>query len=110
MIEADNPAILLVEDDVNDVFFLNYAFDKAMISNPVVPVGTGQQAIDYLIGKNEYGNRARFPLPSLILLDLNLPKSHGIEVLRWKASRPDLDSIKVVILTSSRNQRDIEEC
>src|SRR5712671_3800064 len=107
---AGNHPILVVEDDVNDVFFLKYAFDKAEIKNPVMVVGNGQQAIDYLSGRRDYSDRKRFPLPGLILLDLNLPIMPGMDVVKWKHEQPKLSAIPLVILTSSRNEEEVEEC
>lgn len=103
-------AILLVEDDENDVFFLKHAFETAGIVNPVLVVPDGQQAIDYLTGAGVYADRNRFPIPFLILLDLKLPIRVGIDVLRWIHEQPELQTLLVVVLTSSADQKDVEEC
>jgi CheY-like chemotaxis protein len=105
-----NDTILLVEDDENDVFFLKYAFENAGITNPLQVVHDGQAAVDYLAGANQYADRSRFPLPSLVLLDLKLPLKMGLDVLRWIHDQPHLRSLLVIILTSSADTRDIEEC
>jgi len=101
--------ILLVEDDQNDVFFIQYAFEVANITNPLQIVGDGQQAIDYLRGAGKYADRSRFAFPSLVLLDLKLPYVHGFEVLRWTRQQPSLNEVSVVVLASSPEERDLQK-
>jgi CheY-like chemotaxis protein len=108
MASADE-TILLVEDDQNDVFFLQYAFQEAGITNPLQVVTDGQQAIDYLQGQGRYADRNRFPFPCLVLLDLKLPVKMGLDVLRWVQSQTQLQSLLVLVLTSSCNVRDVNE-
>ena len=100
--------ILLVEDEENDVFFMKYAFKEVGILNPLQVAQDGQEAIDYLSGRGEYADRARFPLPCLTLLDLKLPRVMGLEVLKWVRAQPGLKTLLVIILTSSRLRPDIE--
>lgn len=101
--------ILLVEDDPNDVFFLQYAFEQAGIRNPLHPVEDGQHAIDYLAGNGKYSDRAKFPLPCIVLLDLKMPGVSGLDVLRWIKEQPHLASILVIVLTSSKDINDVYE-
>ena len=75
-------AVLYVEDDDNDALFMRKAFEKAGISNPLHIVHDGQEAIDFLAGNGKFVDRQQYPLPCLVLLDLNLPKKPGLEVLR----------------------------
>ena len=84
--------ILQVEDDENDVFFLKRAFKEAGILECLRVVTDGQEAIDYLSGTGEYADRARFPLPTLVLLDLKLPRKTGFEVLEWVREQPCFSS------------------
>ncbi len=105
---AEKP-ILVVEDDENDVFFLKHAFETAGIANPVHVVADGQQAIDYLAGKGPCADRARFPLPCLVLLDLKLPVLAGLDVLRWIRQRPALQTLLIIVLSSSSAFQDIDE-
>jgi two-component system response regulator len=105
----DQRPILLVEDDPNDVFFLQYAFEGAGVTEPMRVVADGQKAIDYLAGAGEYANRAQYPVPSLVLLDLKLPSKPGLEVLRWIRSQPGMEGLLVVVLTSSKNPSDIAD-
>ena len=101
--------ILLVEDDPNDVFLMKRALKSAEITNPLKIAEDGQEAIDYLVGTGQFGNRAEFPIPNLIFLDLKLPYKNGFEVLEWIRRQPSLDSTLVVVLTSSSEERDIKE-
>jgi CheY-like chemotaxis protein len=101
--------ILLVEDDANDAFFLRYAFESAGITNLLNVVSDGQQAMDYLAGTGPYADRAKWPFPLLVLLDLKLPEMPGLEVLRWIREQPALRKLVVIILSSSRESRDIEK-
>ena len=83
--------ILQVEDDPNDVFFLQHAMKKAGVANPVQVATDGQQAIDYLRGVGKFADRKKFPLPCLILLDLKLPHVMGLDVLKWIRQQPGHD-------------------
>ena len=100
--------ILLVEDDANDVYFMKRAARKAGILDSLHVAQDGQEAMDYLRGFGEYADRQRFPLPSLVLLDLKLPRVMGFEVLKWIRQQPALKSIIVIILTSSQEQPDVD--
>ena len=102
-----HPAILVVEDNPDDVMLLQRAFRKANLMNPVRVVADGQAAVDYLQGKAPYNDRAEYPLPALVLLDLKLPKRTGHEVLNWIREQPGLRRIPVAMLTSSRESPDI---
>jgi CheY-like chemotaxis protein len=84
------------------------AFARAGVSRPVIVVSDGQQAIHYLAGQGAYTDRAQYPLPCLVLLDLNLPVKSGLEVLAWKAAQPALASVPVVVVTSSNQRVDFE--
>jgi len=98
--------ILLVEDDANDILLLQRAFAKAQLADPL-HVSDGEEAIAYLAGKGRYADRARFPLPVLMLLDLKLPRKSGLEVLDWLRRQPGLGRLAVVVLTSSEERRDV---
>ncbi|MGI8965623.1 MAG: response regulator, partial [Limisphaerales bacterium] len=99
----NNPNIILhVDDDPNDVFLIGRAFLKANVSSALEVVNDGEQALAYLSGEAEYSDRARHPLPSLVLLDLKLPRKPGMEVLAWIRSHPELKRLPVVVLTSSK--------
>jgi CheY-like chemotaxis protein len=83
------------------------AFEKAYVLNPLQVVADGEKAIAYLKGQGSYRNRAEYPLPSLVLLDLKLPKLDGFEVLKWIRAEPGLRNLPVIVLTSSEQIRDV---
>lgn len=100
------PTILLVEDNDDDVFAMQRALRKAKIAHPLQVVTDGQKAIDYLSGNGTYTDRAYYPLPSLIFLDLKLPYVDGFEILTWLRQQPNLRDVAVVVLTSSAEEID----
>lgn len=100
--------ILLVEDEPNDVFLIERAFRKCDFQHCLQSVYDGEQAVEYLGGVREFADRHKFPVPSLILLDLKLPRRSGLEVLAWLRSRHDsLKRLPVVVLTSSKQSSDV---
>lgn len=99
--------ILYAEDDENDVFLVRRAFKQAAVERPLQVVIDGQSAIEYLSGASQFADRERFPLPGLFLLDLNLPRKSGLDVLQWIRSTPELRSLPVIMFTSSSQERDI---
>lgn len=105
--DLKNTAILLVEDEENDILLIQRAFRKAKLSNPVHIVRDGEQAIAYLRGDGAYADRLESPLPTMILLDLKLPRASGHEVLKWLRTQAALRRIPVVVLTSSRESTDV---
>lgn len=101
--------ILLVEDNSTDILFIQRAFKKANVLNPIRVVRDGDAAVDYLSGKGSYGDRTQYPLPALILLDLKLPRRNGLEVLGWLKQQELIKRIPVVVLTSSQEDIDIDQ-
>jgi CheY-like chemotaxis protein len=102
--------ILLVEDNPRDVKLTMRAFQKARITNPVHVVGDGVEALDFLFATGSYAHRWEDRHPKVILLDLNLPKINGLEVLRRIKADRHTQHIPVIILTVSNWDRDINEC
>ena len=98
--------ILLVEDSANDVALSLAALEEIHLANEVVVVRDGQQALDFLYRRGEFAGRTDGN-PAVVFLDLKLPKVDGIEVLTKVKSDPELKSIPVVMLTSSREERDL---
>ena len=98
--------ILLVEDNSNDLELTLNALQKHNLANQVVVVRDGAAALEYLYGEGEFSNRDGGN-PAVVLLDLKMPKVDGMEVLRRVKSDPNLKSISIVILTSSREERDL---
>lgn len=100
--------ILLVEDNPNDAEMTLEAFAECKLANEVVVMRDGQEALDYLLHQGDYAER-QCGNPAVILLDLKLPKINGMEVLRRIKGDPVLKTIPVVIMTSSREERDVTE-
>ena len=100
--------ILLVEDDSNDILFMQRAFRRSKLENPIQVVRDGDEAVAYLAGSGDYADRNLYPLPGMILLDLKLPRRSGLEVLEWLRQQPIIKRIPVVILTSSKENIDID--
>ena len=100
-----NAVILLVEDNPDDVMFTRRAFAKNNIKNEVVVASDGAQALELLLPDN--GEPAL--RPALVLLDVNLPKVNGLEVLRRIRSDPRTQALPVVVLTTSNEERDVIE-
>jgi CheY-like chemotaxis protein len=98
--------ILLVEDDDHDVFFLRRALLKARPDLSLHVVTDGEQAMDYLDGRRNYADRAMYPLPSVMFLDLKLPYFNGFQVLEHLRGIPALAHTPVFVLTSSAEDRD----
>ncbi|ATC63137.1 two-component system response regulator [Nibricoccus aquaticus] len=101
--------ILLVEDEPTNVFFFQHAASKAGVTNPVQVAKDGQEAIDYLEGVGEFGDRLKYPLPGLVVLDLKLPRLTGFEVLKKIRAASALRRLIVVMLTSSASEEDINK-
>ena len=104
---VSNQPILLVEDDENDVMLLQRAFRRAAIVNPLQVVRHGDDAVAYLEGTGEFADRQLHPLPVLMLLDLKLPRRTGLEVLQWVKERAGVKKIPIIVLTSSKNDDDV---
>ena len=96
--------VLLVEDDPGDVLLIREAFDFNKVHNNLNVVSDGEQALDYLRGTGDYSGRIR---PDLVLLDLNLPRKDGREVLAEVKTDPDLRTIPIVVLTTSEAEEDV---
>jgi CheY-like chemotaxis protein len=99
--------VLLVEDDLNDIFLVKRAFKKAQIPNPLQVVTDGVEAIRYLQGEGRYADRQLHPLPSLIVMDIKMPRKTGFEVLDWIKSDGVLRRLPVIIVSSSDQTEDI---
>jgi CheY-like chemotaxis protein len=107
---TDTTTFLLVEDDPNDVFFVEREFERTSRHLRLLHVGDGESAVRYLEGDGECAERETHPLPNVILLDLNMPGLNGFDFLEWLHSESpgDLRLIPVVVLSSSSLQEDIK--
>jgi CheY-like chemotaxis protein len=101
------PIILHVEDDPNDVLLVELAFKKAALSCVLNVVNDGEEAIQYLSATEANDDGQRNPVPTLLLLDVKLPRRSGMEVLAWIRGRDDLRRVPVVMLTSSNQPSDV---
>ena len=98
--------LLLVEDNEDDVFLMQRAFEKSKLTLPMRVICDGQEALDYLRGVGQYSDRQKCPLPAAIFLDLKLPYIHGFEILKWIRQDAATRHIPVYVLTSSLEERD----
>lgn len=99
--------ILLVEDDLIDIEMTGRVFAKRGLKNVLTVVRNGEQALDYLYHRGPFEDFAAFPRPEIILLDLNLPRIEGTEVLRQIKQDAHLRSIPVIMMTTSQREEDI---
>jgi len=97
--------ILLVEDNPDDIELTERAFKRSRLCNKIITRRDGQEALDYLFGQDDDGQDN--PLPDVILLDLNMPRVNGLEVLQKMRSSVRTRSVPVVVLTTSDEQRDV---
>ncbi len=99
--------ILVAEDDTTDAFFLQRAFKRTGIPITLHFVRDGQEVLDYLQGEGKFADRQTHPLPQLVLLDLNMPRLDGFDVLKWVRQQPQLSRLVIVIFSASDEARDI---
>ncbi|MBI3877423.1 MAG: response regulator [Verrucomicrobia bacterium] len=104
--ESDD-VILLVEDNSNDVMLLQRAFTKVGLATALHVASDGEEAVAYLSGTGAFADRAQHPLPTVMFLDLKLPKKSGHEVLEWLRAQPALRRLPVVVLSTSQQPADI---
>ena len=106
-VDMKHSPILLAEDNDDDVFFVQRAFSTVHLSSPLQVVRDGEQVLAYLKGHGEYADRQRYPFPTLLLLDIKMPRMNGFETLSAIRQDPELKRLVVVFLTSSRLQCDV---
>lgn len=99
--------ILMADDDPDDRLMTQEAFAECRVANPLLFVNDGEELMDYLRRRGDFADEQRYPLPGLILLDLNMPRRDGREALREIKSDPALRGIPVVILTTSKAEEDV---
>lgn len=100
--------ILYAEDEETDVYLFRMALKKCGKDHKLIHVADGQETMDYLSGEGVYSDRATYPLPNLLLLDLKMPRASGLEVLEWLRAKGAFNDVPAVMLTSSDHPSDIE--
>ncbi|HSS75820.1 MAG TPA: response regulator [Thermoanaerobaculia bacterium] len=110
MPETLSQPILLVEDSPEDFETTERAFRRSGLKNPIFRCADGDEALDYLRHRGRYAEPEKAPRPGVILLDLNLPGTDGREVLAEIKHDPLLKQIPVIVLTTSKDERDVEAC
>jgi CheY-like chemotaxis protein len=106
----DPRPILIVEDSDEDFAATMWALEKASTAIPIIRCKNGELAIDYLERRGEYVGGKATPFPAIILLDLNLPRTNGHQVLKHIKTSDHLKRLPVIVLTSSKSRADIESC
>lgn len=105
MTQAD--LVLVAEDNPDDALLLRRALDKAGIVARVKIVADGEEMLLYLEGRGAYTNRESCPMPSLIILDLKMPRKSGLEVLKWINENPDVSIVPTIVLSASNLEQDV---
>jgi CheY-like chemotaxis protein len=101
--------VLVAEDNPNDRLLLERALRKASIKAQMKFVSDGEDVISYLQGFGPYANRQENPFPSIIILDLKMPRKGGLEVLSWIEAHPELSVVPTIVLTSSNLETDVRQ-
>src|SRR5258706_363299 len=99
--------ILVADDSADDFFLLNRTFGNAGVNSRLMHVKDGEEAIEYLAGNNQFADRAAYPFPGLLLLDLKMPRKNGFDVLEWLQQQSGLRRLLVAVLSSSNTPTDV---
>ena len=102
-----NDLILVAEDNPDDALLLRRALEKAGIRSDIKIVSDGEELLLYLQGRGAYANRENSPMPSLIILDLKMPRKGGLEVLEWMNENRDLAVVPTLVLSASNLEDDV---
>ena|SRR5580765_2850109 len=100
--------VLVAEDDENDRILLKRAFSMANVNASFAFVRDGEETVAYLVGASQFSDRARFPFPDLLLLDIKMPKRDGFEVLQWARGEGGCKTLPVIVYTSSHRHEDVQ--
>lgn len=103
-----NLTILIAEDSQDDAFFLERAFRKIGLRNPVQILTDGRAVMDYLKAEGKFENRSEYPFPSVLFLDIKMPRVDGFEVLQWLKYHEQCKIIPTLVFSSSEHPEDIE--
>jgi len=105
--ENGPPTLLIVEDNEDDIFFMERIFKQMGARCDLRFVRDGVEAVEYLSGKGQFEDRVQNPLPTIILMDLKMPRMNGFEVLEWMQKQPEIKLIPTIVVTSSTMQEDV---
>jgi len=103
------PLILLAEDHPEDVLLMRLALRRSGLTNPLFVARDGQEVVDYLGGEEPYSDRKSYPFPSLLLLDLKMPRLNGFDVLEWLQERSEFSGFPIVVLSGSDLEEDVKK-
>ena len=103
-----DPVILLIEDSESDILLLQEAFKKAGLGNPLNVVHDGVEAMSYLLGRGVYSERHKHPDPNLLLVDINMPRLNGLELVTWLRTQPDFAHLMVVVLSNTATPEQVQ--
>ncbi len=106
--KISDPIVLLVDDSRDDSLLMRVVFERAGFAQPPRFAFDGMDAIAYLQGDGRYGDRTQFPIPTVVLMDLNMPRKNGFEALEWIRGQPAFRRLPVYILSGSSRPQDIE--
>lgn len=109
MAGVDTSVILAAEDHPDDALLLQMALNRCGASNRFVVVPTSEQAMEYFDGKGRYADRGAFPLPRLTFINLRLPQTGGIALVRWIRQQPALSGVALIVLTGSSHPPDVRD-
>jgi CheY-like chemotaxis protein len=104
----EQKTILLVDDSADNLMLMREALGMAKCIHPLQAVQNGEEAIEYLNGGGPYSDRDKFPMPAVILLDLNMPKIDGFGVLSWVRAQPVIKRLTIIIMTASMRDKDVK--
>jgi CheY-like chemotaxis protein len=100
--------ILLLEDDEHDIFFVRRALERCSTQHRLAAVHDGEEAIAYLRGESDFADRERFPIPNVIMTDLNMPRMNGFQFLKWLREHEECSIIPTIVYTSSNLDVDVQ--
>ena len=101
------PTVLLVENNPDDAWLVEMAFERAELKHRLIVLADGLQALDYIKGRGKYGDREKYPLPNLILLDLGLPGLSGMDLLQHLRGQSKTRDVPITVLSGSSFVRDV---
>jgi CheY-like chemotaxis protein len=107
--EETKDVVLLADDSDDDIALFKRAYVAAGIDSRLRVVRDGDEVIAYLKGEARFHDRARYPLPGLLILDVNMPRKDGFEVIQWVRHQSQFKSLKIVVLTSSGDRSDAKK-